>query len=392
MKHSQTVNLSSFIMSVQEFNVSVPMLEWIAQGQGSSVEELADTLAPKKRDKFLQGIINKTQAEKLTKLGKIPFGFLFLQKPPVITKPSLPDFRNTLDSVPLSDDFFETFEDVEQKLDWYHNYLKRNDLKEKLPFVGKFDWQKTSVEQVATDIRNTLNLDDINLAKVNKDNYLKQLIESVEAIGILVFKNGVVINNTRRSLNIDEFRGFAITDVYTPAIFLNGNDAPSAQVFTLIHEVAHIWVGEEGVSNWAYPFENQVEAYCNKVASEVLMPTTAFNEFWIKANDDKTNVENLASYFKTSQLSIAIKANQLGLVDSQFVNQTRNELNTYLLKQKASKDGGGSYHNSIPTRNSKRLTQVIVRDTLNQHTLLQDASRLLHTQPNVIMTVLSKAV
>ena len=104
-------------MSLQEFNVSVPMLEWIAQGQGSSIEELANTLAPKKRDKFMQGIVNKTQAEKLTKLGKIPFGFLFLKKPPTITKPTLPDFRNTLDSVPLSDDFFETCEDIEQKLD-----------------------------------------------------------------------------------------------------------------------------------------------------------------------------------------------------------------------------------------------------------------------------------
>ena len=194
MKLSKTFINPSIIMSVQEFTVSVPMLEWIAQGQGASIEELATALAPKKFDKFMQGIVNKGQAEKLTKLGKIPFGFLFLQKPPVMAKPTLPDFRNTLDSVPLSDDFFETFEDIEQKLDWYQDYLKHHDLKEQLPFVGKFNWQDTSFEKVATDIRNTLMLDDINLAKINKDKYLTQLIERIEAIGVLVFKNGIVIN------------------------------------------------------------------------------------------------------------------------------------------------------------------------------------------------------
>lgn len=127
----------------------------------------------------------------------------------MIAKPTLPDFRNTLDSVPLSDDF-ETFEDIEQKLDWYQDYLKHHDLKEQLPFVGKFNWQDTSFEKVATDIRNTLMLDDINLAKINKDKYLTQLIERIEAIGVLVFKNGIVINKTKRSLDINEFRGFTL--------------------------------------------------------------------------------------------------------------------------------------------------------------------------------------
>lgn len=383
-------------MSLQEFNVSVPMLEWIAQGQGSSIEELANTLAPKKRDKFMQGIVNKTQAEKLTKIGKIPFGFLFLKKPPTITKPTLPDFRNTLDSVPLSDDFFETFEDIEQKLDWYQDYLKRNDLKDKLSFVAKFDWQDTPFEKVAYDIRRTLRLSDINLGKIKKDKYLNDLIERVEAIGVLVFKNGVVINKTKRILDINEFRGFAIADKFTPAIFLNGNDAPSAQLFTLTHELAHIWVGKEGVSNWSYPFENQVEAYCNKVASEVLMPTEVFNKLWEQARADKDNIKTLADLFKTSQLSVAIKANQLGFVDSQFVSHIRANLNAHLAKEKASKkennESGGSYYNSIPIRNSKRLTKIIVQDALNQRTLLRDASQLLHTQPNVIMTILSKAV
>lgn len=167
---------------------------------------------------------------------------------------------------------------------------------------------------------------------------------------------------------------------------------PSAQLFTLIHELAHIWVGKAGVSNWSYPFENQVEAYCNKVAAEVLMPTIVFNTLWDKELDEKSNAENLSELFKTSQLSVAIKAHQLGFVDSQFVRQTRNELNAYLAKQKANQDGGGSYYNSIPSRNSKRLTKIIVQDALNQRTLLRDASQLLHAQPNVIMTILSKAV
>ena len=114
-----------------------------------------------------------------------------------------------------------------------------------------------SVQEIAIDITKSLKIDQMQLEKFKKEDYFKKIVCEVEFIGILVFRNGIVKVNTRRSLDVDEFRGFAIADKYTPAIFINGNDAPSAQLFTLLHEIAHIWIGEGGVSNLAYPFEKQ---------------------------------------------------------------------------------------------------------------------------------------
>jgi len=112
-------------MSSREFNVSIPIIKWIAESQGSSIEELAHAIAPKKPEKFIEGVLNKTQARELVKLAKIPFGFLFLTSPPNISRPTLPDFRNTTESIPLSDDFYDAFADVQEKLDWYSQFTTK---------------------------------------------------------------------------------------------------------------------------------------------------------------------------------------------------------------------------------------------------------------------------
>ena len=185
-------------MSSIDYHVSTTMLDWIAETQATDRNGLAELVAPKKRQKFLEGIINQSQANKLIKMANIPFGFLFLNQPPP---------------------------------DWYRDYLRQTDrLPESLPFVGKFSLKDTA-ETIATDIAITINYDVSERRKRSKDGYFGYISSLLEQVGVLVFKSGIVGGNTHRKLNVREFRGFAIADKQVPAIFINGADAASAQLF-----------------------------------------------------------------------------------------------------------------------------------------------------------------
>jgi Zn-dependent peptidase ImmA (M78 family) len=375
-----------------EFQISKPVLTWIADMQAKDVSTLAQEFVSdeKKIENFLNGLVTKTQALKLAKLAKIPFGFLFLDKPPVITRPTLPDFRNTLVAEPLSNDFYEVLDDINNKIDWYKNFLKEEDILDKLDFVGRFDYKKSTAEYVAKDIAASIGYNiHTGLSKINhKNTYFSELVSKFENIGILIFQNSIVKNNTKKTLSVKEFRGFAITDKYAPAIFINSKDEKSAQLFTLLHEVAHLWIGQEGVSDWFS--KNKLETFCNKVAAHFFMPDDMFKSEWQKKADiftDKLDIINeISKFFKVSSLAIAIKAVHLNFIPNDYINTIRKQIDKQLLKNQ-SKDRGGNPYASYPLRNSKRLTKIILTQTLNQHILITDAAKLLNLKPTTVMNL-----
>jgi len=131
---------------------------------------------------------------------------------------------------------------------------------------------------VADHIRSLLNLDVGGRAAFSKrEEARRQLIERIEDLGVLVMVSGIVGASTRRVLRTEEFRGFALADPIAPLIFINGTDVKAAQIFTMIHELAHIWLGESALSDAAVNAQQgkKAELWCNRVATEVLVPQAA---------------------------------------------------------------------------------------------------------------------
>ena len=214
----------------------------------------------------------------------LPFGYLYLSEPP-IEELSLPDFRIMPGEAPRepSPDLLDLLNDVLGKQQWYRDY-RRSEGIEELPFVGRFK-PTDSEEEVASDIRHVIDVDGARERAPSWEAFLRELTQNAEQLGIMVMRSGVVGNNTSRPLDVHEFRGLSVSDEVAPVIFINGRDFKGAQIFTFAHEMAHIWVGQGGVSNPDYGLSSEkqdsaAEQFCNRVAAETLVPGEDFRSRW----------------------------------------------------------------------------------------------------------------
>jgi Zn-dependent peptidase ImmA (M78 family) len=363
-------------------HISPKILRWAADQRGLSLDALADLLGPpSKHEDFLAGNLSIAQTETLAKKTHIPFGYFFLDHPPEIAARTIPDLRQTANPEPLSIDFNEVFDDILRKQQWYLEYLQDQNVS-KLDFVGKFSFNAgLPVEEIAEDIKQILGLTDYERQQCQDySKFYALLSEKAESIGILVFKNGVVKSSSRRGLSVKEFRGFAIADSYAPVIFINGKDSKTAWIFTLAHELAHIWLGESGVSDLPDKRQvgyNNLEAYCNRIAAEFLTPKQQFLAAWEHAVAPQ--FEALSKIFKVSKLVIARRALDLGKIDRATYQTVAASSN-----QQISSGDGDAYLN-VPIRNSKKLTHAIVTAAMSNGMLLREAASLLNVKTETVM-------
>ncbi len=364
------------------------VLESAALRIGKSLNMMAKWLssAPKTQEKIENGNLSLTQAEKFAKETRTPFGFLFLDVLPETSKQTIPDLRQTENPEKLSVNFFDTLEDIQKKQEWYIDYLKDIGAQE-LPFVGKFS-RTANATAVANDIRTTLGFPINRTALKNKEDYFNVLALNCELKGILVFRNGIVKNATNRALPVSEFRGFILPDKLAPIVFINGKDAPAAWVFTLAHELAHLWLGLGGVTDVAGRTHDETEVLCNKIAAEVLIPSV---EFLTKWNEFEANIVQLSAYYFVSELTIARVALTHKKISIDTYKNIYDQMQKALALKKEKERGGGIFLTNIPIRNSRTLTQAVVNQAIEGKILLRDAGRLLNVSPQHIMDLSKKA-
>lgn len=371
--------------------INPAMLRWARERASLSLDHFAAKLKVKtdKLRSWEEGTDRPSlsQAEKIAKKTHVPLGYLFLSTPPKEELP-IPDLRS-YEGTPMdqpSTNFLDLIRDVQFQHDWYRDYLIEYG-EGPLPFVGSYKLTN-NVKDIASDIRANLRIDP--LPKTNGwEDYLKILSNNCEKAGIRVMCSGTVGNNTHRTLDVHEFRGFAISDPIAPLLFINGRDAKAAQIFTLAHELAHIWLGESGVSNIRLNEDSpsnqyQVEQVCNAVAAEVLTPESEFLGRWKDGENVEDNIQTLAKTFKVSSVVVARRAFFLGKMRRDQYLAFYSKEQKQWKENRAEKDGGGNFYKTVPVKNGRKFTKAVLLSAMSGRLLLRDAGELLHMRPPLL--------
>lgn len=368
-------------------HINPAMLRWALARSPVSEAELASSFGKGEDtiDRWLTGEARPTfrQAQRLAKRLRVPFGYLFLEGPPD-EDVALPDFRRHPASTDLSLDLRDVIADVLRKQDWYRDHRAERD-EQPIELVGRFT-PGTDVNVVADDIRSALDFETKVRPESQADGFLRAFTAQVEATGVLVMRNGVVRQATNRALRVEEFRGFSIADPMAPVIFVNNADSLAAQAFTLAHELAHIWIGQGGISDADVTIGSEgagdIEAFCNEVAGELLLPWSALSERWSQRSgtfEDWT--KQVAREFHVSTVMVARQLWQHRAIRrEQFFEYYEREQQQWTSKQSTS--SGGNYYLSTPIRNSRRLTESVLESVEASETSIREASRLLGVKPS----------
>lgn len=321
------------------------------------------------------------QLEAFAKATRTPVGYLFLEEPPRERVP-IPDYRTMADADQAaagpSPDLLDTIFLCQQRQEWYRDFAQVTG-EAPLAFIGSAS-RGTPIVETAAELRGALNF-DVSQRGSTWTQALRRLIDNAEHLGVLVMVSGVVGSNTHRKLDPREFRGFALADPLSPLVFVNGADTKAAQIFTLAHELAHLWLGETALSDvdMAVSSGSEVERWCNEVAAEFLVPLASIRAHASDDTPTPRSLERLARLFKVSTLVVLRRLRDANFVPAHdYARAYGDELGRILALVDARPSGdGGNFLNTQPLRVSQRFARAVIASTLEGNTLYRDAFQLL---------------
>ena len=341
------------------------------------------------------------QAQTLAKSYKRPFALFFLPDIPRDFQP-LQDFRKSGSKVLTTSSIF-IIREIQQKQAWISDVFSENQ-EEKLPFVGRFSI-KDNPQKIAHDILTTLR---INPSFYKSDNPIKEWIDAAETCGIFISRTSFI--HSRLKLDSEELQGFAIADSYAPFVFVNSEDWNAPQLFTLVHELAHIWIAETGISNEVELELKQkdkfhpVELFCNEVAANALMPKDIVSNFDASYFQSSKDVFKVAKQLGVSSFALLLRALNLNIIsnstyqklksqaDIDFAEYLRREAEKKAKQKEKEKPGGPNYFLLQLNRNSRLFTQTVLDAFRGGNIEPTLASNLLNVQVNKFQKLESQLV
>ncbi len=353
------------------------LLRWACERAGQTPESLASAFPKLRAWESDEARPTLKQLESFAKAVHVPVGYLFLREPPDEPVP-IPDFRTVAGAAlrRLTPDLLDTIYLCQQRQDWYRDFA-RSVGEEPLRFVGSVSL-RDDVVLAATAIRDALGFDLETRRRMSTwTDALRRFIEQADSLGVLVMVSGVVGSNSRRKLDPREFRGFALADSLAPLVFINGADTKAAQMFTLAHELAHVWLGETALSDArAAEIPTQaLERWCNQIAAELLVPLDVFRAEHDQRAELRPELDRLARRFKVSTLVILRRMHDAGtLRDDVYWTTYEDELERLRSLPVGS---GGNFYLTLAARASKRFARALVISTLEGRSSFTEAFRLL---------------
>nr|DAW81545.1 MAG TPA: IrrE protein [Caudoviricetes sp.] len=376
------------MMRTNEAFITPSVLEWAIKRAGVSAESIH-----KKAEQWVSGKARPTfkQAVDIAKTLQIPFGYLWLKEPPK-EQEIIPDLRTIgnggLAQIPL--ELKTVVNDVKQKQEWFKEYAKTNGIL-KCEAIGRFKGSDDT-QEIADDVTARLEIQDLVGSGCDKDRMLKNLIEKIEKLGILVMRNSILRGNTKKKLNLDTFRGFAIFDEFAPLIFINTNDSKAGQIFTLMHEVAHLWIGQSGISDSDIRENNKIELACNEIAAKILMPKTKIQKAFREFDDDRW-LECIADRFSVSTLAVLNRLRSLSLLALRRYQELYNaELERLSRIPKTRPSGAPPPEVMVRVRNGYLFTFVVTSSVLSGDETYTNGASLLGFKNTDLINKVAKEI
>ena len=370
-----------------EVNINVDILTWAIARAGFDMhkftQKVPNTLV------WMSGDKKPTikQLEAFSKKVYLPFGYFLLPEPPKETLP-IPFFRtNGTQTGKVSVNVYDTILLLKQRQDWLREYLKDSEF-ELLPFVGKYQ-HSSNVQEIVADIRQTLGLSQTWASQYKKwQDALDSLIQHIENVGIITMFNGVVENNNYRPINVEDCRGFVLVDEFAPFIFVNNADAKAAQLFTIVHELAHIWIGHSAGFDFRKlePANDPIEKICDKIAAEFLVPEHIFYEIW----DAHPTIAYAAKFFKVSEIVIARRALDLGKFSKVQFLDFYDDYMKRVVQKKDTQSSGGDFFATTRKRLGVAYSTHINNAVKSGRLLYRDAYKLTSLKGDTFQTYFSK--
>ena len=367
---------------VVRVDVNPDLLEWARQR--SKIDSDALLARFPRLELWMSGVASPTlkQLESFAERTHTPLGYLFLDEPPTEAVP-IPDFRTVADeSIERpSADLLDVVYVCQSRQEWYRdNQLRTGEAP--IEFVGSTTTQ-TATDEVAQDMRSRLGwTSDVRSQLGSWNDALTQLRERAEELGLLVMISGIVGSNTRRKLDPEEFRGFALADPHAPIVFINGSDSKAAQLFTLAHELGHLWLGATGLDDLAPRSEqtHEQERWCSQVAAELLVPMDEFRIAFDANEDMRAQLGSLAERFRVSTQVILGRIREAGSLSwDEFLRELRVEQEK-VADLSTQRGKGGNFYHTKPVQVSKRFARQVVASTLEGSTPYTEAFRLLNVK------------